>query len=307
MKKIESVAVIGMGALGILFGKEIMDGVGRDAVCYIMDKNRYEKYKGAEVVINGEPVIMPMKPAEEAKPVDLILVATKGYGLEEAMETMKNCVADHTIIISVLNGISSETLLGERFGHEKLIHSVSQGMDAMKFGNSLQFTKCGQLHLGLVEGQMKENLDTVIEFFDRAKVPYVLEEDILYRMWSKFMLNVGGNQTCMVYGANYSQLVTEGEPQDTFLGAMREVIALAQAEGINLGEKDLEEYVEITKKLHPEGIPSMAQDRRNGKPTEVELFAGTVRSMAKKHGIPTPINDFLYEEAKRIEKEYLGQ
>ena len=305
MKQINSVAIVGMGALGILFGKTIADSMGARAVRYVMDGARFEKYQGSQVVINGQPWNVPVAKAGETGPADLVIVAVKGTGLDAALDVMENCVGPDTIIISVLNGISSEEIIGQRYGCEKIIHCIAQGMDAMRFGSKLNYTKPGQLHIGLAEGELQENLDALVDFFQRAGVPYILEEDIMYRMWSKFMLNVGVNQTCMAFGTTFGGVLTEGtEENRTYLGAMREVIALAGAEGIHIGEKELKEYVDITRTLKPEGTPSMGQDRINRKYSEVELFAGTVIRMAEKHGIPVPMNQYLYKLVKEIEAEY---
>ena len=40
----------------------------------------------------------------------------------------------------------------------------------------------------------------------------------------------------------------------------------------------------------------MRQDSKNRRKSEVELFAGTIRRLAKKHGIPVPVNDWLYDQ-----------
>ncbi|WP_348245076.1 2-dehydropantoate 2-reductase N-terminal domain-containing protein, partial [Salmonella enterica] len=79
-------------------------------------------------------------------------------GLEAALEVMKNCIDGQTIIISVLNGISSEEIIGERYGMEGVVHTVAQGMDAMKFGNSLNYTQMGELRIGLGENGSPEKL-----------------------------------------------------------------------------------------------------------------------------------------------------
>ena len=68
--------------------------------------------------------------------------------------------------------------------------------------------------------------------------------------------------------------------------------------------KELKEYIEVTRSLKPDGTPSMGQDRINRKPSEVELFAGTVIRLAEKHGIPVPVNRYLYRRVKEIEAEY---
>ena len=51
-------------------------------------------------------------------------------------------------------------------------------------------------------------------------------------------------------------------------------------------------------------MPSMRQDALSRRCSEVELFAGTVLRLAKKHGILVPANEFLYERIQEIEKDY---
>ena len=85
---------------------------------------------------------------------------------------------------------------------------------------------------------------------------------------------------------------------------MREVAAVGQAEGIDIGEKEIEQYLEIIAGLDPSAIPSMAQDRRQGRHSEVDMFAGEVISLGKKHNIKVPANEYLYKRVLEIEKEY---
>lgn len=68
-------------------------------------------------------------------------------------------------------------------------------------------------------------------YFDEIDMPYQVDEDIIRRMWGKFMLNVGVNQACMVYETNYGGCMAAGEAKRTMIAAMREVIAIGQAEG----------------------------------------------------------------------------
>lgn len=56
--------------------------------------------------------------------------------------------------------------------------------------------------------------------------------------------------------------------------------------------------------FNPDGMPSMRQDVLAKRPTEVEEFAGVVRARAKKHGMPTPANDFFYARIQEIEAGY---
>lgn len=56
--------------------------------------------------------------------------------------------------------------------------------------------------------------------------------------------------------------------------------------------------------LNPDGYPSMQQDAMAKRPSEVELFAGTVRRLAKRHGLEVPVNERYYWKIKEIERAY---
>ena len=53
MKKIQHVSIIGMGALGLLYGNHIAEKAGMDAVDFVMDEARFEQKKGKTNLING--------------------------------------------------------------------------------------------------------------------------------------------------------------------------------------------------------------------------------------------------------------
>lgn len=305
MKKIETVHIIGLGALGMLYGSVIAENLGPEHVSYVMDADRYERHKDEEYKINGKAVTFRKVKTEDAQPCDLVIVAVKYTDLDSALETMKTSIGNETMIISVMNGISTEEIIGARYGRERVIHSVAQGMDAMHFGTELIFSKSGALHIGITDPSMQGQLDRLIEFFDRAGQPYIVEKDIIYRMWSKFMVNVGINQTCMIYNTDYEGVLTDGTVEYmTLVSAMREVILLANAEGVSVTEQELKDYLDLMRSFNPKATPSMGQDRINGRRSEVELFAGTVICMAEKHKIPVPANTFIYRRVQEIEAMY---
>ena len=304
MKEIQSTAIIGMGALGLLYGNQIVSRLGSSGLRFIADRKRIQKYHSMEFTVNGEHRTFPMEDCETAAPADFVIVAVKYNALPEALNTMKNCVGPDTTIISVMNGISSEQMIGERYGREKVLYSIAQGMDAMKFGSSLTYTQAGELRVGALSPEQNNRLEAMTAFFDRAGIAYTVEDDILHRLWGKFLLNVGVNQTCMAYETTYSGTLVPGEAHDTMIGAMREVIRLARAEHVNLTEQDLDSYIDLLKTLSPDGMPSMRQDSLSHRPSEVEMFSGTVREMAKKHGLATPVNDRLYKRIREMESQY---
>lgn len=304
--EIKNVSIIGLGALGILFAQHLSKKLPKENVRIIADKNRIQRYESEGVYCNGEKCdFYYVTPEEPCEPADLIIFTVKIHGLKDAVRAVKNHVGENTIILSALNGITSETIIGEVYGMEKVLYCVAQGMDAVKVGNQLTYENMGMLVFGDKEpGVISEKTKAVADFFKQTDFPHQVDTDMKKRMWGKFMLNVGVNQTVAVYQSNYGEVQKEGPARDMMIAAMREVIALSENEGVNLTEEDLAYWLDVLSKLSPTGKPSMAQDVEAKRPTEVGLFAGTVLEFGAKHGIPTPINQELYDRLKLIESKY---
>jgi 2-dehydropantoate 2-reductase len=83
--------------------------------------------------------------------------------------------------------------------------------------------------------------------------------------------------------------------------AMREVAAIAQKKGINIGEKEIEKQEKVVMNLPEANKPSTLQDLEHGKKTEVEMFSGTVLRLGEELGIDTPVNRVLYHGIKVLE------
>ncbi len=301
---IKTVSFVGMGALGILFGGYLTKKLGKENVGFVVDENRRQKYEEWGVSTNGVLCDFKMVSDQDADaPVDLLIFAVKANALEKAMETAKHQVGPQTIIISLLNGITSEKIIGERFGKEKMLVTVAQGMDALKIGRELTYCHMGQLCIGSLEKDTS-NLEAVCQLFDKTELPYTRENNILQRLWSKFMLNVGVNQVVMVYEGTFGTIQKPGEARDLMIAAMREVMDLSAAEGVPISEKELHAYVDLVDSLSPQGMPSMRQDGLKHIPSEVELFSGTVLELARKHKLEMPVNEALYTQIKRMEEQY---
>lgn len=91
-QEIKKVSIVGMGALGLLYGNHIAEHMGPDALTFVMDSARVEKYKDAQFEINGKKASFRVTSFAEAEPADLLIVAVKYTGLEGAMEEMKRCI-----------------------------------------------------------------------------------------------------------------------------------------------------------------------------------------------------------------------
>ena len=51
--KIEKVAIVGRGALGILYGAHFTEKLGKQAVSFVAGEDRIERYMSSQPVCNG--------------------------------------------------------------------------------------------------------------------------------------------------------------------------------------------------------------------------------------------------------------
>ncbi|MGN0383503.1 MAG: ketopantoate reductase family protein [Eubacterium sp.] len=300
--KINRVALIGMGAMGSFFAPRLYEYLGNNF--YIIAegerKNRLEK---TGVTLNDVNYKFPIvEPNDNSLPADLIIIATKGYSFGQAVKDIKNQVGENTIIMAILNGVDSEEKLIKEFGEEHVLYSFMRMSIVMKDGVANFDPDWGRVHFGeKLNDTYSPKVLRVKELFDSAKIPYVIEKDMLIGMWFKYMCNVAENQTCALFGIPFGYFRWNDEANAVRIGAMREVARIAQAKGINIGEKEIKRQELTIKTLPYHNKPSTLQDLEAGKRTEVEMFSGTVRKMGEELGIPTPINDMFYYGIKVLE------
>lgn len=303
--EIKKVSLIGLGALGILFGHQLSKHIGNN-LTVIADENRISRYRRDGVYCNGELCHFNyVTPDDKHEAADLILVAVKFNGLTDAVAAIKNHVGPETIILSILNGISSEEIIGQRYGMDKVLLCVSQGMDAVKVGNALTYHNKGFLFFGDIEpGHRSAKVQAVDRFLTEAGIAHVIPDDMKKHQWSKFMFNAGVNETTAVYLCNYAGVQKGGPYRDTMIAAMEEVAALAEKEHVSFTQEDIGYWLNILDGLNPEGKTSMQQDAEARRYSEIEMLGGTVLKLAEKHGLTLPVNQMLYDKIKEIESTY---
>ena len=305
--RIENVSIVGMGALGVMYGDFLTEKMGKEHVEFVADSARIDRFQQEGIFCNGHACDFAIADElETGRPADLLIFAVKATGLEAAIHSVRNKVSEHTIILSLLNGITSEEIIGKAYGMDSMIHCIVQGMDTIKEDNLVTYAHFGQIYLGIHdENDVKiQNLQSVVDLFDRIGMPYAVENDILRRMWCKLMLNVGVNQSVMIHEGTYETVQQPGIARDVMQAAMKEVILVAQEENIPITQADFDEYVALVDTLNPAGMPSMRQDGLAHRKSEVELFAGTVIRLAEKHGVDVPVNRKIYKTILEMERTY---
>jgi 2-dehydropantoate 2-reductase len=293
---IETISIVGAGAVGGAYASMLYD-MDRHCVSFIAAGDRFKRLRQDGLIVNGKHYAIPvLRPDDLSPPPDLLMIAVKHHQLDNAICDIKNSIGEETTIISVMNGIDSEVKIGAACGMKRVLYAVSIGLAALKEGNRVSFISRGKILLGEARNPfLTDRVKRLQALFERAGIICETPPDMIRALWWKFMVNVGINQASAVLRAPYSVFQTSREAKDLMESAMREVIMLAEKGSVLLSGEDIENWNTVLSGLNPEGKTSMLQDVEAGRKTEVEMFAGKVIELGKYYGVPTPVNQRLYD------------
>ena len=294
--EIKNILICGIGAVGSIYADKIQS-FDSAHLRVLVDKERFAKYKKEPVIFNGRELDFNyVLPEENDFKADLIIIATKFAGLYEARKNIKNFVKDDTIILSLLNGVTSEEILAETYGWDKLLLSYFIGHSAIREGRNIRHDDVNIIVFGDRENSVaSENVARLKAFFDKAGIKYRIPLDMKYSLWLKFMLNVAANQSTAILRMTFGEMLENKKFMEFAVNIMKEVQAVAKAEGVKNTDDMIEKTIEHLNTMIPDGKTSMLQDVEAGRKTEVDMFAGTMVRLGKKHNIPTPYNQVFKE------------
>lgn len=300
------VSIIGLGALGILYADHLSKKIQFNDLRIIADQKRIDRYKREGIYCNGEECKLNYLSSDlVVEPADLLIFAVKYTHLQEAIKSVKHHIGENTIILSVLNGIESENDIAKVYGEKHNLYCVAQGMTASKVGNKMTYKHKGILCFGeLNQEQNSKKVERLKAFFDIVEMPYEINNQMETKLWSKLMANVGINQTVAYFNTTNQTIQKDSPERNMMISAMEEVLAVAQKEGITLSKEDLVYWLKIFDGLNSEGMPSMAQDIKSKRYSEIELFAGTIVRFGKKYDVPVPVNTAFYKHFIDLEAGY---
>ncbi len=299
----KNIYLVGLGAIGASFGARFVES-RQSNFKVLVDENRYHRMNNKPVVVNGVEVAFDyIVPSQDSPKADLIILATKYNQLKEALDLIEPVVGRETQILSVLNGITTEDIIANRYGWNRTVYGICFGIDAVRENGEIRYGNIGRIVFG--EAENSEKTDRIIaieEVFKKNNVPYEIPDDFLRIMWRKFMINCGSNLTSAILLAPYGVYQEIPEAQSLMIDVMKEVMKIANAKGIALGQSDINGYMELLPTFDPAGKSSTHQDMEANRKTEVELFAGVVCNLGDELGIETPLHDMMYKMIVTMEK-----
>ena len=120
--QIKTAALIGLGAIGSFIAPRLNEALGPGGFKVVAEGARKRRLLEEGTTINGTRYVFDVAdPSGACEPVDLVIVLVKHNALPQAIQDIRPLVGPDTVIVSFMNGITSEETLAEAYGWPRVI------------------------------------------------------------------------------------------------------------------------------------------------------------------------------------------
>ncbi len=224
-------------------------------------------------------------------PVDLVLFATKLYDVESAGRLCEPLIGDDTLVVSFLNGVDSEEALAAILGERHVAGGVAYiSAEIGEPGLIRHHSRFARLVFGTMDGSASPRLARFEALCRTAGIDAAVTADIAVPIWRKFALLASLAAVTCLTRLPIGPIRDVPESWRLAQDAVREVVAVAGAMGIDIGDDAVDATIETMNGL-PDGMKaSMLFDLERGNRLEVDWLSGTVFRLARAHDLDTPVH-----------------
>ena len=297
------IAVIGPGAMGMLFGGKL--SAAADVVLVGNNPANIEaiRTEGVEIERDGLTTYHPDAAlngtVQEVK--DLVILFTKAYLTEEALACNRAMIGPDTFLLTLQNGMGHEEILGKFTdpGHV-LIGTTAQG-STRKSGRSIVHSGLGETVIGPVQPGREESLEAIRNVFEQAGFPCSISSNVRQSVWYKLMINASSSVLSGVLGMRQGYVAENPWAWGICETLIREICRTADSEGIHFDETEQIDRVYNHLMAARDGVASLCADLRKGRTTEVDYISGAVVRAAEAGGIEVPEQKMMLELVHAME------
>ena len=304
---IESVTVVGAGAVGSFFGAMLARAghrvtlVGRAAH---VDAIRRD---GLQLQMGGRTDTVRLRATtslDAVRDADLVLFCVKSTDTEPVARDLAPLLAPGALVLSLQNGVENAAALARHLT-QAIVPAVVYVATSMPAPGAVAHHGRGDLVIGAfgadANAPASARLQQLVELFASARVPVRISPDVMAELWSKLMVNCAYNAVSGLAQAPYAALAALPAVVELQQAVVHEVVALARAEGVGLPlEASLEAVAHIATAM-PAQHSSTAQDMARRRPSEIDHLNGFVARRGRELGVPTPVNQALWALVKLVE------
>ena len=308
------IAMIGSGAAGSVFACYLKKG-GADL--WLVDRYQAHMDKVAAegmtfVTPEGEQLLTGFNTAYTAENIgimDVVILMVKATQTDNIMPSLKNCIGDETVVVSLQNGLGNEEVLQKYVSADRILYGFGTiGTELPEPAKCVSKPESGVImRFGAAQkSELSDKIGNYLEdCFKAGGCEASFEADIRPFVWKKAISNSGYNTLSALLRLKVGPIL------DCETG--RELIKKVWAEGCKVAEavtgvdlwSEMEEELPRLAAGFATYYPSMAQDVvLHQRQTEVELLNGAIAKYGKQFGVETPVNEAMTLMIKTIQQNY---
>jgi 2-dehydropantoate 2-reductase len=222
--------------------------------------------------------------------VDLVLLGTKLYDVEAAAATLAPMVGPETAIVCLQNGIDAGEIVARRYGPRQVMGAVVMINGEITAPGVIRHNALNRLTVGELDGGVSVRLTRLVALATRAGIETVSSPDIRLEIWRKFLLLAPMAALSAMTRVPLARIHAHPETWGLAEEGMREVVAVAQAQGVALGEEDVQRTMAFVRGMPATWRASLAVDLEQGRRLEIDWLAGAVVRLGRAAGLQTPFH-----------------
>ena len=302
-------AIFGTGGVGGYFGGRLAQA-GED-VTFIARGNHLSviQQTGLSVdSIRGDFEVNPVKATDLTQSVgaaDVVILAIKGWQLDDAILQMKPLIGQFTVIIPLLNGIEHMEALVNAFGREHVLGGVCRISAFIAEAGRIKHVGIDPfIAFGELNREMSERVSKLYDVFKNISgVTVEASGNIELAMWEKYLLISAFSGVGAVTRSPVGMFRSIPETRAMFRRALEEVVLVANSRGVGLTEKSVQAVMDRIDQTQPDTMASMQKDVLAGRPSELESQTGALVRMARAATVSVPTHEFIYASLLPMEKK----
>ena len=288
----------GAGALGSRFGYMLFKN-GEDVTFVDLWKEHVENItnNGLRVIIDDKELgyynIPTYYPYDVEGEYDVIFVATKSMQLRNMLAKVKHLMHENTKIICILNGLGHVDTLKEFVKEENILIGVTVWTSGLGGPGVLKAYGSGKTEIKQVKEENLEATKALIDRLNKAGLNMKYSDNTFKSIWHKAGVNCVLNTDCTLIDCNIGEYGSYEQNLELTRAVLNEVTEVGRAEGVDVLQEVIEENIENCFDPNTAGLhyPSLYQDMKNGRLTEIDYLNGAISKLGKKHNILTPVCD----------------
>jgi 2-dehydropantoate 2-reductase len=291
-----SIAVYGAGGVGAYFGGRLALA-GAD-VSLIARGDHLDALRGSglrvESVRGDFEVDLPATDdPTDIGPVDYVLVCVKSF--DTGAVDLDPLVGEDTAVISLQNGVRNERILAEAVDEERVLGGVCYIFSTIEAPGVVEHTGGpARIVFGELDGSVTDRAERFRDLCERAEVDVELSGDVRVEMWEKFTFIVAQAGMTAAVRLPLGEIRESEASWAMYERIMREVAAVAAAEGAPLPDDAVDRWLGFAQDLDADAYSSLHYDMTHGKRMELDAFHGTVVDLAADHSIDVPACEAVY-------------